>query len=151
RLRPETRPIDSDPQAVLCPADGVIQAFGSVGEDQAIHVKGTRYKVRELLGPCAENFDYRGGAFWVVYLSPKDYHRVHAPVSGPVRWVRHVPGGVYPVNSMGLRLVPRLFSRSHRVTVMQESAVHGPVITIMIGAVGVGRISLSFDESFEMS
>src|SRR5262249_54242760 len=77
--------------------------------------------------------------------SPRDYHRVHAPVDGRVRTVRHVQGTLFPVNEIGLRHIPRLFARNERVVVEQASALHGPVTTVLVGAIGVGRISLAFD------
>lgn len=146
RLRPGTRPVDPDPAAVLSPADGRVEDLGEVGEDAVLRVKGRPYRVSELLGgdEAAARFD--GGRFFIVYLSPRDYHRVHAPVSGPVVRVRHVPGTLYPVNSIGLDHVPNLFARNERVAMFQQSPEHGLVASVMVGAIGVGRISLSFDE-----
>jgi len=89
---------------------------------------------------------YAGGNFCVVYLSPRDYHRVHAPVEGQVRSLRHVQGTLFPVNDIGLNHVPRLFARNERVVVEQGSVRHGAVATVMVGAIGVGRITLSFDD-----
>ena len=99
------------------------------------------------LGDEQATAEYEGGLFAIVYLSPRDYHRVHAPVTGPVTAVRHVPGTLYPVNSIGLSHVPNLFARNERVVVHQRSERHGRVASVMVGAIGVGRISLAFDES----
>ncbi len=100
----------------------------------------------EILGDPAEAGRYEGGSFFVVYLAPADYHRVHAPVTGPVVRARHVPGTLFPVNAIGTTHVPRLFARNERVAVFQRSESHGEVATVLVGAVGVGRISVTFDD-----
>jgi len=99
----------------------------------------------ELLGDAGDARAFDGGIFAVVYLSPRDYHRVHSPVAGPIRTVRHVGGTLFPVNDIGVRHVERLFARNERVAVVHESERHGAVATILVGAVGVGRITLSFE------
>jgi phosphatidylserine decarboxylase len=103
--------------------------------------------VAELLGDPGAGVEFEGGSFVVVYLAPRDYHRVHAPVDGAVTALRHVPGTLFPVNAFGVAHVPNLLARNERVVVHQRSAVHGRVTTVMVGAVGVGRISVSFDDS----
>jgi len=146
-LKPGTRPLDPDERSVLSPADGRIEDFGVIDGDARLLVKGTQYEVGELLGDPHAAAEFENGRFAIVYLSPRDYHRVHAPVSGPVTMVRHVPGTLYPVNAIGLRHIPMLFARNERVVVMQRSERFGRVATIMVGAIGVGRISMSFDDS----
>lgn len=146
RLKPGTRPLDVDPQALLSPSDGLIADLGPVDEGCTLRVKGRPYTVGELLGDERAASVYAGGSFAVVYLSPRDYHRVHAPVAGGVRSLRHVPGTLFPVNEIGLAHVPRLFARNERVVVEQHSALHGAVATVMVGAIGVGRITLAFDD-----
>lgn len=136
-----------DPRAdvVVSPADGRVEDLGRIETDAKFRVKGFDYTVAELLGSAEEAEHYRGGAFFIVYLSPRDYHRVHAPVDGRVRRARHVDGTLYPVNSLGLRYVKRLFARNERVVTIQASDF-GEVATVMVGAIGVGRISMSYDE-----
>jgi len=145
KLKPNSRPIDSDPQAVLSPADGRLEDAGVIEVSSTLRIKGRNYSVSELLEDRLASTLYAGGQFAVVYLSPRDYHRVHAPVSGPVRLVRHVPGTLFPVNAIGLRHIPRLFARNERVVVEQGTSDHGPVSTVLVGAIGVGRISVSFE------
>jgi phosphatidylserine decarboxylase len=147
RLKPGARPLDPDPSVILSPADGRVEDFGRIEPGARFLVKGQTYEVGELLGDPDAGATYEGGSFAIVYLSPRDYHRVHAPVSGPVTSVRHVPGTLYPVNSIGLDHVPKLFARNERVAVHQRSERHGRVATIMVGAIGVGRITVSFDPS----
>ena len=147
RLKPGVRPLDPNLDAVLSPADGRIEDFGTIERGATFLVKGQTYDVGELLGDPAAGTAYEGGSCAIVYLSPRDYHRVHAPVSGPVTAVRHVPGTLFPVNAIGLEHVPKLFARNERVAIHQQSERHGGVATIMVGAIGVGRITVSFDPS----
>jgi phosphatidylserine decarboxylase len=118
-----------------------------IGAGAVFHVKGRRYDVAELLGDPGAAGELEGGHFAVIYLSPRDYHRVHAPVSGPVVALRHIPGTLFPVNALGVRYVPRLLARNERVVVHQRSERHGRVATVLVGAIGVGRIGVSFDDS----
>jgi len=144
-LKPGLRPLDPEPDALLSPADGRVEDIGPIEPGAKLTVKGHAYSVAELLADRWAASLYAGGQFAIVYLSPRDYHRVHAPVDGRVRAVRHVPGSLFPVNSIGLQHIPRLFARNERVVIEQNSAAHGPVTSVMVGAIGVGRISLAFD------
>ncbi|MDB4972644.1 MAG: Phosphatidylserine decarboxylase [Myxococcaceae bacterium] len=143
-LKPDARAIDESADTVVSPADGRIEDFGVIESHSRFLVKGHEYEVGELLGAPEEAESFRGGTFFIVYLSPRDYHRVHAPVDGRVQRARHVDGTLWPVNSIGLDHVPRLFAKNERVTTMQSSRF-GTVATVMVGAIGVGRISMSFD------
>ncbi len=147
KVRPGSRPIDPDPEVITSPADGRVEDLGVIERGSSFLVKGRRYSVTELLGDEQATMEFEGGSFAIVYLSPRDYHRVHAPVTGAVTAVRHVPGTLFPVNAIGLSHVPNLFARNERVVVHQRSEQHGRIATIMVGAIGVGRISLAFDES----
>lgn len=145
KLVPGARPADPDPDTLLSPADGRVEDMGPVDASAKLLVKGQQYDVGELLGDPDAAHAYAGGTFFIVYLSPRDYHRVHAPVSGPLARIRYVPGTLYPVNRIGLQYVPNLFARNERVAMVQRSDF-GEVTTIMVGAIGVGHISLSFDD-----
>jgi phosphatidylserine decarboxylase len=146
-LKPGARVPDPRPEVVVSPADGRIEDFGPITPDATFRVKGFDYTVGELLGSEAEAANFRGGAFFIVYLSPRDYHRVHAPVDGQVRRARHVDGTLYPVNSIGLKYVSKLFARNERVVTVQASRF-GEVASIMVGAIGVGRITMTYDARF---
>jgi phosphatidylserine decarboxylase len=143
-LRPGMRAVDMADDVVVSPADGRIEDLGTIERNAKFMVKGFEYEVGELLGAPEEALRFQGGTFFIVYLSPRDYHRVHAPVDGRVRRARHVDGTLYPVNSIGLTYVPKLFARNERVVTVQASRF-GETATIMVGAIGVGRISVSFD------
>lgn len=143
-LKPGVRPLDPDPEAVVSPADGRLEDCGAISSEGELLIKGTTYSVSELLGGAEFAKPYTGGQFMVVYLSPSDYHRFHAPVGGRVAACQQVDGTLYPVNRIGLQHVPHLFSRNERVVVHQQSA-WGPVCTALVGAIGVGRISIAFE------
>jgi phosphatidylserine decarboxylase len=145
RLRAGSRLVDPDPSALVSPADGKLEDLGPITATGELTVKGKPYTATALLGDSEAARAYEGGHYFIVYLSPRDYHRVHAPTCGDVQYVRYVPGTLYPVNRIGTENIPQLFARNERLAIVQESAVHGRVTTIMVGAIGVGRIGLSFD------
>lgn len=140
-LREGARTISNDP--VVCPADGRLEASGPIDAAQRIFVKGRPYEVGELIGDERDAARYAGGSFCVVYLSPRDYHRVHSPVDGRVTLVRGIEGDLFPVNSIGERHVPRLFVRNSRVAIVIDTEKLGRVTVVMVGAVIVGRISVT--------
>jgi len=145
-LREGARPVDPDPRALVSPADGRIEDLGAITAGGKLIVKGQPYTAAALLGDADAGAAYEGGHYFIVYLSPRDYHRVHAPTCGSVQRVRYVPGTLFPVNRIGTEFIPQLFARNERLAIVQEGAVHGIVTTIMVGAIGVGRIGLSFDD-----
>jgi phosphatidylserine decarboxylase len=138
RLREGARQIDDDD--VVSPADGSIQASGPIDSGARLFVKGRPYEVGELVGDPRDSSLYAEGAFAVVYLSPRDYHRVHSPVDGQITTVRGVPGDLFPVNAIGERHVSRLFVRNNRVAIVIKTPTLGRVTVVMVGAVMVGRI-----------
>jgi len=140
RLKEGARPIAEVP--VVSPADGVLSVVGSV-DGRHIAVKRQAYDVAELLGSNSDAARYESGSFCVVYLSPRDYHRVHAPVDGTVSLVRGIVGDLYPVNSIGERHVDGLFVRNNRVVVYIDAPGLGRVAVVLVGATIVGRISVS--------
>jgi phosphatidylserine decarboxylase len=143
-LKPGSRAVDQRPDVVVSPSDGRVDDVGVIEPGSRFLVKGQEYGVGELLGAPEEAELFRGGTFFIVYLAPRDYHRVHAPVDGRVKRARHVDGTLYPVNTIGARYVPKLFARNERVVTVQSSRF-GTVATVMVGAIGVGRISMSYD------
>lgn len=140
-LRSGVRPIAD--VAVVSPADGVLEQVGPVTEGGRIVVKGTPYSVGELIGDQQEAQRYAGGTFGVVYLSPRDYHRVHSPVRGRVVLVRSLGGDLFPVNRIGERHVPNLFVRNQRVAIVIDTPDAGRVTVVMVGAIIVGRITVT--------
>jgi phosphatidylserine decarboxylase len=143
RLREGVRPIPAgDPRTVLSPADGRIDSLSRIGKDGRFVVKGRPYEVEELVGDGAEAKRFHGGAGFVVYLSPRDYHRVHAPISGSIRRIRSMPGDYFPVNDVGVRHIPQLLCRNRRVAIEIDSDQGlGKVTVVMVVAIIVGRIT----------
>jgi phosphatidylserine decarboxylase len=141
RLKAGARPIASS--RVTSPADGNIVAVGDVIDGGTIRVKGQHYPIGELIGSPQEAERYVGGEFAVVYLHPRDYHRVHSPVDGTLTTVRVLPGDLFPVNSIGERHIPRLFVRNRRVAMALDTETVGHVQVVMVGATIVGKISVA--------
>lgn len=146
-LREGARPLDADPSAILSPADGKIEDAGPIDERGSFLIKGRPYTLEELLGSRDEARRLAGGHFVVVYLSPRDYHRVHAPVSGEIVRARHLGGTLFPVNRIGVEHVPKLFAKNERVVVVQDTPGLGEVVTVLVGALVVGGIGLAFDDT----
>jgi len=141
-LREGVRPLDPDPEAVLSPADGRIESIARIDAGGTFSVKGRPYTVEELVGDAAESRRFTGGTALVVYLSPRDYHRVHAPITGAIRRIRSMRGDYYPVNALGLRHVPSLFCRNRRVAIeIEGNDAVGHVTVVMVVAMIVGRIT----------
>jgi len=143
RLTPGARPIEHDPDMVVSPADSVLKNLGRVDARGRIpEVKARTYSVAQLLGGATSEAPFVGGLYGVYYLSPRDYHRVHAPVSGEVRSVTVLPGASYPVNALGVRRVEGLFVKNKR-TVFTLDTDLGQIALVMVGATNVGRITAS--------
>jgi phosphatidylserine decarboxylase len=138
-LRPGLRPIDADPEAVTSPVDGVAAFVGRTVDGRVEVAPGRFMQVAELLG---ERVSGERDAV-VLYLSPKDYHRVHVPREGQVAEWRYVPGTLWPVFPAAVRRVKGLFERNERVCV-RFATDRGPLDVVLVGAFGVGRISLAF-------
>jgi phosphatidylserine decarboxylase len=141
-LRDGARPMPDDPNIVVSPADGRVDSIGPI-DGRTFRVKGRPYRLEELLGDDAESRRYDGGAGCVVYLSPRDYHRVHAPVAGTIASVRSMPGDYYPVNAIGVRHVHNLFVRNRRVAIAIDTPNLGRVAVVMVAAMVVGRITVT--------
>jgi phosphatidylserine decarboxylase len=140
-LKPGMRPMSED--ALVSPADGVLSSLGVVDSGARIFVKGQPYDVGELVGDRRDAARYAGGEFAVVYLAPRDYHRVHSPVDGQVTLIRSMGGDLYPVNTIGERHFPQLFVRNQRVAIVIDTPTHGRVTAVMVGATIVGRVTVS--------
>lgn len=147
RLREGARPTCDDQNAIVSPSDGRLEALGPISRGGRFAIKGRDYLADELLGDADEARRYEGGSFAVVYLSPRDYHRVHAPAAGEVTQIRSMPGDLYPVNAIGERHVRSLFSINRRVAIAIDSkrpdGSPSRVTVVMVGAMIVGRITVS--------
>ncbi len=125
----------------VCPVDGAISQFGSVERDQIFQAKGHRYSTTALLGgDAAQAAAFEGGHFATLYLSPRDYHRIHMPCDGALTRMVYVPGELFSVNPTTARGVPGLFARNERV-VCHFDTVHGPLALVLVGATIVGSMA----------
>ena len=138
-LKPGARPLA--PADLICPVDGAISQFGPIAKDQVFQAKGHTYSTTALVGgdaAAAARFD--NGHFATLYLSPRDYHRVHMPCAGELTRMVHVPGDLFSVNPTTARGVPGLFARNERVVCFFESA-QGPFVLVLVGATIVGSMA----------
>lgn len=139
-LKEGARPIDADAASIVCPADGAISQLGAISGDAVFQAKGHYYSLNELLGGSAERAKpFLNGIFATVYLSPKDYHRVHMPFTGTLREMIHVPGDLFSVNTRTAENVPRLFARNERVVAIFDTEI-GPMAVVLVGAMIVASI-----------
>jgi phosphatidylserine decarboxylase len=145
RLCPSARGVDSRPDTVVSPADGTVIESGLVTDGHLMQVKGALFELDELLANGDAARRLAGGAYLITYLSPRDYHRVHAPVAGVVTGWHHVPGTLFPVGAKSVAREPMLFISNERfVTLMEGTA--GLCAVVMVAAVGVGHITAAYDD-----
>lgn len=138
-LREGARPLDA--ADFICPVDAAVSQFGPIERDQLFQAKGHTYSTTALVGGDAQlagQFDH--GHFATLYLSPKDYHRIHMPCEGRLRRMIYVPGELFSVNPLTARNVPGLFARNERVVCVFDTA-HGPFVNVLVGATIVGSVA----------
>jgi phosphatidylserine decarboxylase len=138
-LKPTARPLAS--ADLICPVDGAISQFGAIEGEQIFQAKGHAYSTTALLGgDSALAAHFHGGHFATLYLSPKDYHRIHMPCAGRLLRMIHVPGELFSVNPATARGVPGLFARNERVVCVFDGE-HGPWVNVLVGATIVGSMA----------
>jgi phosphatidylserine decarboxylase len=135
-LRAGVRPLAA--ASYVCPVDGAISQLGEIERDQIFQAKGHAYSAHTLLADNAAPFE--GGQFATLYLSPRDYHRIHMPCAGRLRSMAHVPGDLFSVNPVTARGVPGLFARNERVVCLFDTA-RGPLALVLVGATIVGSMA----------
>ena len=125
----------------VCPVDGAISQFGAIERDQILQAKGHHYSTQALVGGDAGlAAQFENGVFATLYLSPKDYHRIHMPCRATLRRMIYVPGSLFSVNPVTARAIPGLFARNERVVCVFDSA-HGPFVLALVGATIVGSMA----------
>lgn len=126
----------------VSPVDGAISQFGAIDDHHILQAKGHLYTITDLVGgDAALAAPFRHGSFANLYLSPRDYHRLHMPCDGRLVRMIHVPGALYSVNPVTARGVANLFARNERVVCMFESPEHGPFVMVLVGATVVGSMA----------
>lgn len=144
KLRPDARKADASAAALLSPADGRISQAGPITDGRIFQAKGQDYTVAELLGDEAAASPYAHGQFITVYLSPRDYHRVHMPLRGELQETVHIPGRIFSVAPFAVESIPRLFARNERLVCHFEGE-HGPFAVVMVGAILVSSVATVWD------
>lgn len=139
RLKPGARPADAEPDRLVSPVDAVITAKGPIHDGLLMNIKGQDYSIDELLNHSPRVVNYRNGYYFVLYLSPTDYHRIHSPVDGRIVEKEHVPGKVYPVREFSLRSVPKVLSRNERqLTYIRHE--YGEIAVAKVGALNIRSV-----------
>jgi len=139
-LKPNVRPLAATP--FICPVDGAVSQFGTIAQHQILQAKGHEYSTETLLaGNQALANRFNNGHFACLYLSPKDYHRIHMPCDGRLKSMTYVPGDLFSVNPTTAENIANLFARNERVVCEFESAQHGTFVMVLVGATIVGSMA----------
>lgn len=143
-LKPGLRPVDGHENVLTSPVDGAISQLGQVSNDRVFQAKGQSFSLNELLGGDEERAaPFTDGEFATVYLSPKDYHRIHMPLAGTLREMVYIPGKLFSVNPTTAQNVPNLFARNERVACIFDTQA-GPMALVLVGAMIVGSVETSW-------
>jgi phosphatidylserine decarboxylase len=139
-LKDGARQITSAADAIACPADGEVSQAGPISNGRIFQAKGHEYSALELLGGDAQRARaFENGSFATIYLSPKDYHRLHMPLTGSLKEMVHIPGRLFSVNNTTVGAVPNLFARNERVACIFDTEA-GPMALILVGAIFVSSV-----------
>lgn len=150
KLKPGARAWPLDPRAAGSPVEAVVGKFGAIENGTLLQAKGRNYTVAELLDDAGEAKHFDVGSFITLYLSPRHYHRIHAPLSGSIDKARHIPGRLLPVNAPAVAHIDKLFAVNERLVTYLNSDV-GRIAVVAVGAYNVGRISAAFDPRWTKS
>jgi len=139
-LKSGVRPLSRATHAVICPADGAVSQAGEITDGEIFQAKGKSFTATDLLGGSAERAaPFNNGIFTTIYLSPKDYHRLHMPLTGTLKEMVHIPGRLFSVNPATVNSVPNLFARNERVAAIFDTEA-GPMALILVGAIFVSSV-----------
>lgn len=139
-LKPGVRPIAEEKEAIVCPADGAVSQAGKITGAKVFQAKGKSFSVVDLLGGSVERAaPFVDGEFATIYLSPRDYHRLHMPLAGKLKEMVHIPGRLFSVNAATTRSVSGLFARNERVAAIFDTEA-GPMALVLVGAIFVSSI-----------
>jgi phosphatidylserine decarboxylase len=139
-LKDGVRPLATAANAIVCPADGAVSQAGTIEGGRIFQAKGHSYSALELLGGDVERAKaFENGSFATIYLSPKDYHRLHMPLTGTLKEMVHIPGRLFSVNNATVSAVPNLFARNERVACIFDTDA-GPMALVLVGAIFVSSV-----------
>lgn len=146
RLKPGARPIDAEANALVSPVDAKLDAMGPIEQGTLLQAKGRPYALAAMLADEEAAARYEGGGYMTMYLSPKDYHRIHCPADATVTGYTYVPGELYPVNPAAVAHVDALFARNERLITHLQTERFGPMELVMVGATCVGHMTVAYDD-----
>ena len=139
-LKPECRPFDDTENSWLCPVDGAVSQARKIENGRVFQAKGHDYSLLELVGGDEKlAAPFQNGTFATIYLSPRDYHRIHMPIGGILTHMAYIPGRLFSVANHTVNTIPRLFARNERCACFFETE-HGPMAMILVGAINVSAI-----------
>jgi phosphatidylserine decarboxylase len=139
-LHSSSRPLAAGNQVVCCPVDGIVSQAGELQDDSLVQAKGRLFSLNQLLGGTTTRaLPFRDGSFATLYLAPRDYHRIHMPLTGRLREMVHIPGKLFSVSPLTTRVIPQLFACNERVVVCFDTLA-GPMALVLIGAINVASI-----------
>ena len=145
KLRDGVRPLDAGEKVIVSPVDGAVSQAGPISAGQCLQAKGVNFPVEKLIGDEAIAKTFTGGSFATLYLSPRDYHRIHAPLDGVIEGYSYIPGQFWPVNPASVRLKTALFCVNERLTTWMRTKA-GLCAVVKVGATNVARIRASYDD-----
>ncbi|MDP7038588.1 MAG: archaetidylserine decarboxylase [Myxococcota bacterium] len=146
KLKAGARRVDPDPEVMVSPVDGTLGSCGSIEDGTLWQIKGKTYTLEDLLDEGDEAEAFKSGSFMTFYLSPRDYHRVHSPLSGQVKKAVLIPGALMPVFPLAVQKVDKLFAKNERIITYIDTAHMGRIAVVMIGAMLVGRMFVTYDD-----
>lgn len=147
RLKDDIHEVEAEAEGdLVSPADGRLDQFGKITNETLVQAKGRVYRLVDLLDSGANAARFKDGHFATVYLSPRDYHRVHTPASGTIRNISYIPGHLWPVNPLAVHNIDHLFAVNERLISFVENEALGDVAVVMVGATCVGRMTLAFSD-----
>jgi len=138
-LREDARPLERGRTTIACPVDGAISQIGNIENGEVFQAKGKSFNLSALLGNDSLTSEFEDGQFTTIYLSPKDYHRIHFPIGGTLKKMVHVPGELFSVNQTTVAAIDELFARNERVIAFFDTPA-GPMAMVMVGAIFVSSI-----------
>lgn len=146
KLNPTVRTLEH--ASLICPVDGSISEYGTIESGQLLQAKGRYYTVQDLIQSEEHARAFNQGKFITLYLSPKDYHRIHMPIKGTVKSVTYIPGSLFSVQPKTTQCIPQLFARNERVVVLFDTPL-GSMAMVLVGATIVGKIAVSWHGEFK--
>lgn len=144
-VKPGARPVDADPASLVSPVDGAVVEGGAIHQSRLLQAKGREFSLPQLLGGIPGWEAYNGGQFVTIYLSPRDYHRIHTPCQGKVVRFSYIPGDLWTVSPAGVNGVPDLFARNERLISFLQTDF-GEVAVVKVGATVVGKIKVVYHD-----